>query len=104
MPLNESSKVNLSPSTLPLLIAMGSPCGGCTVPVSVAPSCLNVKVIWKLLPSGPFASPVHVPVTSAAIAVAALNVIANPAQIEINFLIGSRSEEHTSELQSLRHL
>jgi len=59
-----------------------------TVPVSVVPSCLKVNVSGKLLPSGAFASPVHVPVTSAAIAVAALNVIANAAHTQSNFLIG----------------
>src|SRR5580698_9998195 len=88
IPLNESSKVNLFPSTLPLLIGMGSPCPTSTEPVSVLPSCLKVNVSGKLVPSGAFASPVQVPVTSAAIAVAALNVIANAAHTQINFLIG----------------
>jgi hypothetical protein len=41
-----------------------------------------------LVPSGVFAVAAHVPVTLAAMAVAALNVIANPAHIESNFLIG----------------
>src|SRR5579863_9032745 len=103
MPLNESSKVNLSPSTLPFVMAMGSLPATCTVPVSVAPSCLKVNVICMLVPSGVVAAPDHEPVTSAAIAVAALNVIANPAQIEINFLIvssrpSSRPTHHTEQM------
>src|SRR5580698_9883140 len=87
VPLNDTSKVNLSPSTFPLLMAIGSPCGPWTVPVKLPPSCLKVKVNAKLLPSGVFISADQVPVTSAAKAVAAVNDRTRAAQKQRSFFI-----------------
>src|SRR5581483_1399137 len=48
IPLKETSNERVLPSTLPLLISIGSPCGPCTVPVRLAPSATvaeNARII-----------------------------------------------------------
>jgi hypothetical protein len=61
--LKETVKENVSPSTVPLSMAMGSPCGPARVPESPAPSCLKTKVSEKLLlPLGVYIWPVQAPV------------------------------------------
>src|SRR5262249_34663783 len=56
-----------SPVTLPSWIGVSS-CVPATVPVSLAPSCLKVKVFTRWVPSGVVNSALHLPVTSAAMA------------------------------------
>src|SRR5579862_1687998 len=77
----------LSPSTLPSLISE-SPRGVVTVPVSVLPSTLNVKVTSCVLPPLPGIWAVHLPLASAASAVVTIRQASRVSDAKYaNFLI-----------------
>ncbi len=75
----------LLPSSLPFLIGSGLPSGPRLLPVSFAPSALNVYVI-VMAPPGVSTEPVHLPSMSAAKAGAAARSSASAS--DLSFIVG----------------